>query len=130
MDYSLHGDHVAALFCPKCGQGVFVLDPYQVALDGIITPEWTCPTSDCDYRATIRLDRWLHELTPAENAVLKNLASVWGEYLALPMQHPLHTQEFMFSIHALQRIVMCRVVERQMGSVFNGEDVGSTAAGG
>jgi len=54
-------------------------------------------------------------LTDKEMAVLNWLASAYNLFVELPSQHPAHNREFEMAIHAAQRIVMCRSVEREMG---------------
>lgn len=54
-------------------------------------------------------------LTPEEMAVLDKLAAAWNAFIELPRQHPTHNQEFMYAIHAAQRIIMSRPVARYYG---------------
>lgn len=55
-------------------------------------------------------------LTREEGLVLNMLGDAWDMFIQLPEQHPAHNQEFMQAIHAAQRIVMCRPIERQLDS--------------
>lgn len=54
-------------------------------------------------------------LTDDEQTVLDLLSQAWDQFLKLPVQHPMHQSEMCSALHACQRIVMCRVVERQEG---------------
>lgn len=56
-------------------------------------------------------------LTDNEMVVLNWLASAYNLFVELPSQHPSHNREFEMAIHAAQRIVMCRSVEREIGVV-------------
>lgn len=59
-------------------------------------------------------------LTDQERAVLDHLAAAWNEFVKLPKQHPMHGTEMAQAIHACQRLIMARVVERQEGWVKDG----------
>lgn len=52
-------------------------------------------------------------LTEEERLVLDKLAEAWNLYVKLPVQHPMHQQEFAHAIHAAQRLVMARPVSRE-----------------
>lgn len=56
-------------------------------------------------------------LTADELETLDLLSKAWGKFLELPEQHPVHRQEFMFSIHQLQRLIMSRSAARELGLV-------------
>ena len=57
-------------------------------------------------------------LTDAEREVLQHLSDAYDAFIRLPVQHPMHTQEFVGSIHAAQRLVMSRPVARAEGWVI------------
>lgn len=64
-------------------------------------------------------------LTPDEMAVMDKLKEAWNLFVKLPVQHPMHNQEFANAIHAAQRIVMSRPVSRHYGwTKVNPEDHG------
>lgn len=54
----------------------------------------------------------MSQLTDEERAVLDKLAEAWNLFVKLPVQHPMHGQEFAHAIHAAQRLVMSRPVAR------------------
>lgn len=56
-------------------------------------------------------------LTDDERKVIGFLADAWNLYATLPIQHPMHQQEFATNIHQLQRLVMSRPTARIEGWV-------------
>lgn len=56
-------------------------------------------------------------LTAEERAVLDKLVEARNLYIHLPVQHPLHQQEFTRSLHELQRLIMARPTSRVEGWV-------------
>lgn len=54
-------------------------------------------------------------MSPEECAVLDKLVEAHNLYVQLPIQHPLHQQEWVFSLHQLQRLVMSRPTARAEG---------------
>lgn len=56
-------------------------------------------------------------LTGEERAVLDLLAKAYEAFNALPVQHPMHGQEFCHGLHECQRLVMSRPVARAEGWV-------------
>lgn len=56
-------------------------------------------------------------LTQEEREVLDRLADVWELFLKLPVQHPMHQQEFGMTMHQLQRLIMSRPTARIEGWV-------------
>jgi hypothetical protein len=55
-------------------------------------------------------------LTQEELEVLNQLAAAWNTFQALPEMGPSHKQEFLFSLHRLQHIVMARPAMRHFQS--------------
>jgi hypothetical protein len=58
----------------------------------------------------------MDELTQEELEILNHLAAAWNTFQALPEMGPSHKQEFLFSLHRLQHMVMARPVMRQFRS--------------
>jgi hypothetical protein len=56
-------------------------------------------------------------LTPDEQKVLDLLAEAHNAYVALPVEHPMHHQEWAMTLHNLQRLVMSRPTSRTYGWV-------------
>ena len=54
-------------------------------------------------------------MTNEERAVLDKLREAWTLFVALPIQHPMHQQEFAHDLHHLQRLVMSRPTARSEG---------------
>lgn len=54
-------------------------------------------------------------LTAAERAVLDKLAEAWNLFVKLPVQHPMHRNEFAGFIHNAQRMIMSRPISRIEG---------------
>ena len=59
--------------------------------------------------------------TSEELKVLDTLAIAWNLFEKLPQLHPWDKQEFMHSIHSLQRIIMARPAMRQENSITKSE---------
>lgn len=59
-------------------------------------------------------------LTEDENEALVKLAQAWDIFMKLPVLQPMHRQEFAFSIHQAQRLIMCRPVCREMNEEKTG----------
>lgn len=63
-------------------------------------------------------------LTDVERQALDKLIDVWNLYLQLPVEHPMHQQEFAFYIHGAQRIIFARGINRRMDFLAgNAEEV-------
>jgi hypothetical protein len=56
-------------------------------------------------------------LTPDEQKVLDLLAEAHNVYVTLPVEHPMHHQEWAMDLHRLQRLVMSRPTARTYGWV-------------
>lgn len=56
-------------------------------------------------------------LTEDERRVIDLLVSAWNVFVTLPVQHPMHNQEFAHAIHEAQRLIMSRPTAREMGWV-------------
>lgn len=56
-------------------------------------------------------------MTPAERAVVDQLAAAWNAFMQLPVEHPMDQDEFCRGIHVLQDKVLARPARRTM----NGE---------
>jgi hypothetical protein len=54
-------------------------------------------------------------LTEEERLILDKLAEAWNLFVKIPVQHPMHQQEFAHAIHAAQRIIMSRPTARVEG---------------
>lgn len=61
-------------------------------------------------------------MTEGEKDILELLAEAFDKFIQLPVQHPMHQQEFMMKIHDLQRLILCRPTSRNEGLVHMGED--------
>lgn len=51
-------------------------------------------------------------MTDQEKWLLRKLADCWNDFLELKDRHPSDADDFMFHVHALQRIVLARLAER------------------
>jgi len=60
--------------------------------------------------------------TPEEREIIEMLGRAFELHNNLPIQHPMHRQEFSHAIHQAQRIVMCRPVARDEGWVKDTKD--------
>lgn len=58
----------------------------------------------------------MDDLTDEEREILNQLAAAWNTFQALPEMGPSHKQEFLFSLHRLQHMIMARPVMRQFQS--------------
>jgi len=57
----------------------------------------------------------MNQLTDEERFILDKTAELWKLFLKLPVQHPMHQQEFANSLHQLQRMIMARPIARAEG---------------
>ncbi len=53
-------------------------------------------------------------LTPEEMKCLFALAGVWNMFIALPVQHSLEQQEFMYAIHLAENAILVRPTIRAL----------------
>lgn len=54
------------------------------------------------------------KLTEQEEKIANMLGDVFNEYLKLPIQHPMETQEFCQVIHVCQNIILSRPAVRYL----------------
>jgi hypothetical protein len=55
------------------------------------------------------------DLTNLERIALDKLADAYNWFVSLPVQHPMHQQEFSSAIHQCQRLIMSRPTARRHG---------------
>ncbi len=53
-----------------------------------------------------------------EKRLLESLGYCWNDFCELEQQHPSDADDFLFHLHALQRIVMARETRRNSPSLF------------
>jgi hypothetical protein len=54
------------------------------------------------------------KLTDQEEKIANMLGDAFNEYLKLPVQHPMETEEFCMAIHVCQNIVLSRPAVRHL----------------
>ncbi len=57
-------------------------------------------------------------LIPEEIAIVNKLGQAWADFHQLSEMHPSDSADFVFHVHALQNIVMCRSAMRMHSDVF------------
>lgn len=58
------------------------------------------------------------DITQQEAAIAQRLGDIWGEYLALPPEHPTEAREFCDAIHRCQDMILARVGRRAFHAKF------------